>query len=172
MASVRRVRRIVRKIDPWTVLKVSFVLWSVMAIGLALGMVIFWSFVEAAGYPSTIESFLANIGLWEVGDSPMVPDSEVLFRGLSFLALALAVFMTGMSTLTAVMYNLISDMVGGIELVVLEEVSSTAVSNVPVRPVRQVQSWQTNPPENRAGTSPASDTSSGAQEPATQGFTA
>jgi len=149
MASVRRVRRIVRKIDPWTVLKVSFVLWSVMAIGLALGMVIFWSFVEAAGYPSSLESFLANIGLWEAGDSPVVPDSEVLFRGLAFLSLALAVFMTGMSTLGAVMYNLISDMVGGLEIVVLEEVPNVPSPNAPVRPVRQVQSWQTNPPESK-----------------------
>jgi hypothetical protein len=150
MASIRRVRRVVRKIDPWTVLKVSSVLWSVVVIGLALGVVIFWSFVDAAGYPSSLEGFLANIGLWEAGDSPVVPDNEVLFRGSAFLSLGLVVFMTGMSTLSAVMYNLISDMVGGLEVVVLEEVPNAPSPNALVRPVRQVQSWQTNPPESKS----------------------
>ena len=160
MASVRRARRIVRKIDPWTVLKVSSVLWSVVVIGIALGVVIFWSFVEAAGYPSSLESFLANIGLWEAGDSPVVPDNEVLVRGASFLSLGLVVFLTGMSTLGAVMYNLISDMVGGLEVVVLEEVPNASLPNASVKPV---QSWQTNPPESKPAPTIEADDASEAQ---------
>ena len=73
MASVRRVRRIVRKIDPWTVLKVSFVFYAIMALGIVLGLVIFWSFVKQAGYPDTVESLLADLGLWSAGESPTVP---------------------------------------------------------------------------------------------------
>lgn len=145
MASVRRVRRIVRKIDPWTVLKVSFVFYAVMALGIVLGLVIFWSFVNAAGYPDTIESFLADISIWETGESPLVPEGEVLFRTSTFLAVAWTVLMTGFTTLAAVMYNLTADVVGGLEVVVLEETMNVVPATAPATATsqhRQIQSWQ------------------------------
>ena len=40
---VRRVRRIIRRIDPWTVLKVSLVFNAIAALAFVLGSVIFWS---------------------------------------------------------------------------------------------------------------------------------
>lgn len=150
MASVRRVRRIIRKIDPWTVLKVSFVFYAVMALGIVLGAIIFWSFVSAAGYPDSIENFLAGISIWDAGESPLVPENEFLFRLVVFLCVAWTVLMTGLTTLAAVMYNLISDIVGGLEVVVLEETMNVPQAAAPVRPVRQVQSWQTPPPASKA----------------------
>lgn len=154
MASVRRVRRIVRKIDPWTVLKVSFVFYAVMALGIVLGAVIFWSFVNAAGYPDTIESFLADVSIWEAGESPLVPEGEVLFRTTTFLAVAWTVLMTGFTTLAAVMYNLTADVVGGLEVVVLEETMSVPATApaATTSQSRQVQSWQA--PAVPAATSP------------------
>lgn len=161
MASVRRVRRIVRKIDPWTVLKVSFVFYAVLALGLVLGLVIFWAFVNQAGYPDTVESLLADLGLWDAGESPTVPDGDYLFRAVAFLGVAWAVLMTGLTTLSAVMYNLISDMVGGVEFVVLEEVLGTqAPVSATALPVRQVQSWQTAPPPPKSTTEPEDDEAS------------
>lgn len=158
MASVRRVRRIVRKIDPWTVLKVSFVFYAVMALGLVLGLIIFWAFVNQAGYPDTVESLLADLGLWDAGESPTVPEGDYLFRAVAFLGVAWAVMMTGLTTLSAVMYNLISDMVGGLEFVVLEETTTMpAVAPAGALPVRQVQSWQTTPPAAKATPEPASE---------------
>ena len=140
MAQVRRVRRIIRKIDPWTVLKVSFALYAVMGLALVLGGIIFWSFVTAAGYPTFIEDSLASIGLRDAAAGPLVPTNDYMFRLAAFLGVAFTVMMTGITTLGAVMYNLISDVVCGLEVVVLEE-SFTAAN----RPVRQVQSWQTAP---------------------------
>ncbi|MDH3307550.1 MAG: DUF3566 domain-containing protein [Acidimicrobiia bacterium] len=150
MASVRRVRRIIRKIDPWTVLKVSFLFYAVVALGLVLGSVIFWTFVSAAGYPDSIESFLAGISIWDAGESPLVPETEFLFRLTVFMTVAWTVLMTGLTTLAAVMYNLISDVVGGLELVVLEETLNVPAPVANQRPVRQVQSWQTPAPPVKA----------------------
>ena len=42
MVRVSRVRRIIRKIDPWTVLKVTFVLNFVVALTIVLGFSILW----------------------------------------------------------------------------------------------------------------------------------
>lgn len=136
MTQVRRVRRIIRKFDPWTVLKVSFVLYLVTALAILLGLVIFWTLVRTAGIPQTIEATISSIGLFS--DANIIPPEEQLFRAAVFLLIAWAVGMTGFSTLGAVLYNLISDVVGGIEVVVLEESFGaelmTASPSVPLAP--------------------------------------
>jgi hypothetical protein len=52
--------------------------------------------------------------------------------------------MTGLTTLAALMYNLISDIVGGIEVVVLEETLNATQAIQPG--VRIPRSWQTTTP--------------------------
>jgi hypothetical protein len=119
MKQVRRVRRIIRKFDPWTVLKVSFVLYSITALAILLGLVIFWTLVRTAGIPQMIETTISSIGL--LSDVNIIPPEEQLFRAAVFLGVAWTVLMTGFTTLGAVLYNLISDVVGGVEVIVLEE---------------------------------------------------
>lgn len=120
MAQVRRVRRIIRKIDAWTVFKVSAVLWLILALGLVLGLVMFWAVVDAAAIPQRITDFLITITLLDEGSAPFA-DTESFLRLAVFGSVAFAVLGCGMTTLMAVMYNLISDVVGGVEVVVLEE---------------------------------------------------
>lgn len=129
MATVRRVRRIIRKIDPWTVLKVSAILNVVVAIAIVLGVVIFWSVVDNAGIPETLTEFLVRITLIESSTDPFA-NSEQFFRFVIFGAVVWWAVSTGAMTLMAVMYNLVTDVVGGIEIVVLEEHLGT--SNGPV----------------------------------------
>lgn len=145
MTQVRRVRRIIRKFDPWTVLKVSFVLYLVSALAVLLGLVIFWTLVRTAGIPQTIESTIASIGLFS--DANIIPPEEQLFRAAVFLVIAWAVGMTGFTTLGAVLYNLIADVVGGVEVVVLEEAFGgemvPQVAPVPIIPPTPIE-----PPES------------------------
>lgn len=133
MATVRRVRRIIRKIDPWTSLKVSAVVWAVISVALVLGTVIFWSVLERAGIPDRITQFMVEITLIEEGTQPFA-NVEQFFRALVFGAVVWWVAMTGLTVLGAVIYNLVSDVVGGLEIVVLEETyNPTAVT--PAAPV-------------------------------------
>ena len=120
MATVRRVRRIIRKIDPWTVLKVTAILNAVSAVALVLGVVIFWSVIDSAGIPDALTEFLVTITLIEEGADPF-GNSEQFFRFVIFGSVVWWVMATGFMTLTAVMYNLVTDVVGGLEVVVLEE---------------------------------------------------
>ncbi len=120
MATVRRVRRIIRKIDPWTVLKVSAILYAVAAVAIVLGVVIFWSVLDNAGIPGALTDFLVTITLIEQGSDPF-GNSEQFFRFVVFGSIVGWVLSTGFTTLMAVMYNLVTDVVGGLEVVVLEE---------------------------------------------------
>ncbi len=117
---VRRVRRIVRKIDSWTVFKVSAIFWIVAGLALILGFVMFWSVIDASGIPDRLVETLTEIGLFEQGTDPFA-DSERFLRIAVFGSITWSVVATGLTTLAAVMYNLISDIVGGVEFIVLEE---------------------------------------------------
>ncbi len=133
MATVRRVRRIVRKIDPWTALKVSALVWAVMTIGLILGVVIFWAVLDRAGIPDSITEFLVSITLLEEGSDPFA-NTEMFLRFLIFGGVTFWVTMTGLTVAGSVVYNLVSDVVGGIEIVVLEETLNPVVVPATVFP--------------------------------------
>ncbi|GIU93260.1 MAG: hypothetical protein KatS3mg011_2166 [Acidimicrobiia bacterium] len=139
MAEVRRVRRIIRRVDPWTVFKVSAIFWAVVSLGLVLGLVMFWSTVNAAGLPQKVTDFLIEITLLEEGSQPFA-DTDAFLRLAVFGSVFFGVLATGLSTLAAVMYNLIADVVGGVELVVLEETLTPVVRPVPAPPVVQTSS--------------------------------
>ncbi len=120
MATVRRVRRIIRKIDPWTTLKVSAVIWAVVILSIVLGIVIFWSVIERAGIPDRLTDFMIEITLIDEGSQPFA-NTEQFLRFLVFSSVVVWVALTGGTVALAVTYNLVSDVVGGLEVVVLEE---------------------------------------------------
>lgn len=107
--------------DPWTVFRVSSVFSLVLSLGVVLGLVIFWSVIQAAEIPDQVTDILIRITLLEEGSDPFGTD-EYFLRLAVFGSMVGAVLLTGFLTLGAVMYNLIADVVGGVEVVVLEEV--------------------------------------------------
>ena len=153
MATVRRVRRIIRKIDPWTTLKVSALVWAVLALAFVLGAVIFWSVLDRAGIPDRLVDFMVEITLIEEGSDPFA-NTEQFLRFLIFSSVVGWVMMTGTTVAIAVIYNLVSDVVGGLEIVVLEETlnpvaSATTQQQVlhPPADYRAVNGGVTPPPE-------------------------
>jgi hypothetical protein len=133
VTEVRRVRRIIRKIDAWTVFKVSSIFWAIAALGLVLGLIMFWSVVQASGIPERITDFLVTITLVDEGSDPFGND-DAFFRLALFGSIAWAILGCGLTTLGAVMYNLISDVVGGVEIVVLEETLNPTLAPAPSVP--------------------------------------
>lgn len=128
MATVRRVRRIIRKIDPWTTLKVSAVIWAVLSLAFVLGAVIFWSVLDRAQIPDNLVDFMIEITLIEEGTDPFA-NTEQFLRFLIFGSVVGWVLATGTTVAVAVVYNLVSDVVGGLEIVVLEETLNPVVGS-------------------------------------------
>ena len=120
MVRVNRVRRIIRKIDPWTVLKVTLVLNFVVALTVVLGFSIMWVLLVNAGVPQGLEEIARRLALLDQ-DASLVGNIEPLFTGLVSLAAVYMLTQTAIATVGAFFYNLVSDLVGGIEVVVLEE---------------------------------------------------
>jgi len=147
---VRRVRRVVRKIDPWTVLRTSLVFNAISGLVFILGMWVTWSIAVQRGIPEGIASIFEALTL------TFTPNGELYFRALLLLTIVLVVVGTAAMTLGAVIYNLISDMVGGVEFTVLEETfqpQSQTVLRRGVPPGRPSQTGSpTIPPRSTAPT--------------------
>lgn len=126
MAQGRRVRRVVRKIDTWSVLKVAALFFLSLVLVLLIAGIVLWAAGSAIGAIDSVEKFMRAIGFEDfrfVGIQ--------LLRGFTAAGLVFVLLGTGLSVLVAVIYNLISDVVGGIELTVLEEdVRATATHAV------------------------------------------
>ena len=120
MVKVNRVRRIIRKIDPWTVLKVTFVLNFIVALTMVLGFSILWVLLVNAGVPQGLEDIARRLALLDA-DASLVVNVEALVSSVVFLAIVYLLTQTALATIGAFFYNLVSDLVGGIEVVVLEE---------------------------------------------------
>ena len=120
MVRVNRVRRIIRKVDPWTVLKVTFVLNFVVALTIVLGFSILWVLLINAGVPQGLEDIARRLAILD-DNASLVGNIEALFSSVVFLATVYLLTQTALATVGAFFYNLVSDLVGGIEVVVLEE---------------------------------------------------
>ena len=113
---VRRVTRVIREIDPWSAFKVGLAFHLVVYFTVLIASVLLWSVASATGTIDNIERFLMSFG-WESfqfhGWTLLM--NEIL-RGLLLVALLTIVWVLG-----ATMFNLITDLVGGIRVSVLEE---------------------------------------------------
>ncbi len=130
--AVRRVRRIIRKIDPWTVLKTGFMINASIGLAGVLGVWIAWSIAVQRGIP---DDFADTLGRLTIAFSP---DGELYFRVVLMMAIIWVIGATAFLALIAVLYNLVSDVVGGVELIMLEEVPDVAAQPERPRPVVHV----------------------------------
>ena len=117
----RRVRRILRKFDPWTVLKTSLVLSAMAALGLVLLAVVVWAVVSRLGLAEALDSAARRVALIAPEESLFKTGDEYL-RGTVMLAGAWMMAVTALATVGAVLYNLVAELAGGIEFTVFEEV--------------------------------------------------
>jgi hypothetical protein len=113
----RKVHRIVRHVDPWTVLKLSLMFFACLFVVMLVAGVLLWHLAASAGTIAKVEDFIAEAGAFTTFkfDGPKILQASVL-GGLVMVIVA-----SGFSVLLAVLFNLISDLVGGIRFTVIEE---------------------------------------------------
>ncbi|NNC80691.1 MAG: hypothetical protein HKN94_11135 [Acidimicrobiales bacterium] len=125
----RKVRRLVRHIEPWSVLKVSLLFNFCMWVVVMVAGVLLWNAAEQAGTIQDVESFATKIFALE----DFAFNGEEIFNAVALGGLVVAVAATGFAVLVAILLNLISDLTGGIRVTVVEEETSRPVSTLPRR---------------------------------------
>jgi|SRR5919108_976811 hypothetical protein len=117
MAQGRSGRRVIRTVDTWSVLKFSVLLYGSLLVVALVASILLWMVAVSVGVIDNFEDFVLELlALQTFSLSPVR-----LFSGLAVGGLMLVVLGTGVNVLVAVLYNLASDIVGGIEVTVVEE---------------------------------------------------
>ncbi|MGE0140554.1 MAG: DUF3566 domain-containing protein [Ilumatobacteraceae bacterium] len=113
---VRRVTRVVRHIDPWSVFKVALVFNTILFLTCLTSGVLLWNVANATGTVDNVENFFEQFG-W----SSFEFNGGELYHNAWIAGLFIAVGLTGFAVLLATLFNLITDLVGGVRVSVLEE---------------------------------------------------
>lgn len=113
---VRRVTRVVRHVDTWSVFKVALVFNVILYLCCLTSGVLLWNVAHATGTIDNIEKFFEQFG-WE---SFEFKGGEI-YHNAWIGGLFVAIGLTGFAVLVATLFNLITDLVGGIRVSVLEE---------------------------------------------------
>ena len=114
---VRRLRRgrlAIRKIDPWAVLKFSLVFYFCMLLIFLLGTAVIFATLKAFGVIDNIERVLRNLQI------DFTIAGGTIFRWFFLIGLVGTVVASAITVFLSFLYNLIADVVGGIELLVTE----------------------------------------------------
>jgi hypothetical protein len=113
---VRRVTRVVRHVDPWSTFKLALVFSLVGYLVVLTSGVLLWRVAGSTGTLDNVERWFTQFG-WETFE---LKGGEI-FRNAVVIGLFAAVGLTGAAVLAATLFNLVSDIVGGIRVTVLEE---------------------------------------------------
>ncbi len=113
----RKVRRVIRHIEPWSVLKISLLFYMCLWVIVLLAGVMLWSIAVGSGTVDNTESFIEELFALQQFEF----NASQIFRGFAVGGLVLVVAGTFFNVLLCVLFNLISDLTGGIRITVIEE---------------------------------------------------
>jgi|SRR6478736_5637653 len=120
----RRARLRLTRIDPWSVMKTSFLLAIAFGVVTVVSVFIIWSVLSAAGVWDSINQTVQDVvggedaGNWDV--EKYVGMSRVM--GFTMLvAVVDVILITAIATLGAFLYNMAAALLGGVELTLAED---------------------------------------------------
>lgn len=118
----RRARLRVTRVDPWSVMKLAFLLSVALGVVTIVSVLILWGVLGAAGVWDSINKSVNDI----VGDGSVWNISDYLgtSRVVGFtmiIAVIDVVLLTAVATLSAFLYNMAAALLGGVELTLTED---------------------------------------------------
>ncbi|GAA5159807.1 DUF3566 domain-containing protein [Ornithinimicrobium tianjinense] len=121
----RRVRLTAQRIDPWSVLKISFLVSVALGIAGVVMVAVLWTVLSGMNVFSTISDFFVQVTSGESGGPSFdLMDYLGIGRVISLAAVVgvLNVFLlTALATLTAFLYNICAALVGGAQITLSDE---------------------------------------------------
>lgn len=113
----RRYTQTVRSVDLWSVLKVAICFYLCALIVMLVAGVLLWWIASAAGVVTSVESFVGQL----VNNKDFKLLSWEVLRAATLIGLVVVCLLTVVTVLAAAFYNLFSELLGGIEVTVVEQ---------------------------------------------------
>lgn len=111
----RRLKVAIRRVSPVSVLKFSLVFYLCLMLVIVIGLSILFMVVDALGIIDSVEEFMSS--LWEAN---FEVHSGFLLRMLVLIGIISVALWSALTVFVAFLYNLIADLVGGIEVTLQE----------------------------------------------------
>ena len=115
-ATPRTSHVVLRRVDPWSVLKLSLVFYLCVCLVLLVASVILWAGASGAGVVENVEGFFQDAGFEDFRFA-----AGQLLKAFVLGGLILVVAGTLANMLLAALFNLMSDVVGGIRVTLAED---------------------------------------------------
>jgi len=118
----RQARLRLARVDPWSVMKVAFLLSVALGVVCVVAVAIVWGVLGAAGVWGSVNQSVQNIvgGNSTFNVSDYIGTSRVL--GFTMIVSVIdVVLLTAVATLAAFLYNMAAALLGGVELTLTEE---------------------------------------------------
>ena len=112
----RQVQRVVTRVDPWTVLKVSLLLAVCLWLIIVVAGVILWQVAVVTGTIGRFENFMAQL----LAENSFTIDGTSVFVGSAVAGAVLLTCSAVFSVIGSVLFNLISTLTGGVRCTVVE----------------------------------------------------
>lgn len=117
--AIRRVRRTVRHVDPFSVLKLSVYFYLIFLLVWLAFVAVLYSLVDSMGVFDAAEDLGRGLVLWEeVNITLGLVEKWALMIGLVFVVIG-----TFVNTVLSILYNVGADLLGGLELTFVERES-------------------------------------------------
>jgi hypothetical protein len=121
----RRTRVVVRKVGPLSVLKFSLLFYLCVMLIVLFAMVIVYGVLSAAGAIDSLEKVLGYVfgeGTTSTGGAePIEIDGGTVFMWGLFGGIVFVAVWSAITVFVAMLYNLISDIIGGVEVTLAEK---------------------------------------------------
>jgi nitrogen fixation-related uncharacterized protein len=122
----RRARLVLGRVDPWSVMKLSFLLAIALAIVALVAVAVLWSVLDSMGVFDSVSRTVESVTRDRDTDQGFDILTYVGFERVMTLTALLAgvnvVLMTALATLGAFLYNLAASLVGGLHVTLTEDV--------------------------------------------------
>lgn len=106
----------IRRIDPWSTLKVSLLLSVALFFVWMITVAFLYLVLGGMGVWAKLNSNVGDLLNNASGSSAELVSSGIIFGGAFLIGLVNIVLMTALATIGAFVYNLITDLIGGIEV--------------------------------------------------------
>jgi nitrogen fixation-related uncharacterized protein len=120
----RRVRLTLAKVDPWSVMKIGFLLSVAIGIAFVVLIAVLWTVLNSMGVFSDVDRTIDTV-LGSSSGTKFDLMTYVGFGRVISLATVIAVvdvfLLTALSTLAAFLYNVCSQLVGGVQMTLTDD---------------------------------------------------
>lgn len=110
-------RRVVRRVEPWTVFRVSLVFYASLVVMWLVAGTLLWVVASVAGVIENTESVIEELFALETFDFR----PAVILRSSLLGGVVLGLVGTGAHVVLAVLYNLIAEVTGGVEITLVDD---------------------------------------------------